>query len=339
MLPRLLALLLIALLLAPHPLVVQRRLPVDRSQAITAASVAVADRRVGAVRIVEAWHLDSRNSDFGAVSALALGGDRPFLTDGDRRFLLAGDNSMIMRLTLARDGRVSNTSIRPLWLGTRASRKKSGRDLESLTTDRTDGRVWIGFEHEHRLMRFAPGLRATEGEVIPAAMRRWNANGGAEALVRFSDGRILVMAESSGGPGGGKEALLFDRDPVGDLGAVPLRFAYDSEGKGRVTDAAALPDGRVLIHRDTSLSERWISTLAVADPARIRSGVMWRSIPIARFAWPGLNENFEGIAVSGGADGVTIWMASDDNLAAWQRTLLLRLLWDGTSIANGPDQL
>ena len=40
------------------------------------------------------------------------------------------------------------------------------------------------------------------------------------------------------------------------------------------------------------------------------------------------------MAVEPEGDGYAIWMASDDNINRWQRTLLLRLEWDGRSLAE-----
>ncbi len=326
MLLRLLFLAAIALLLVPHPGVVQTVRATNDSQVIKAKRVPIAIAAVGAVRIVEAWHLESPNTAFGSLSAMAL--------VGPRQFLFASDNSVIVQFTLASDGGIQSGRIANLDLGMKVAHKWS-RDLESLAVDRTSGKIWFGFEHRHRIMRYPADLSGREGRAFPAEMQIWNANGGAEALARFPDGQMLVMAETSDGPRGGSDALLFERDPVGDRASKPLRFAYDRQGKGRVTDATVLPDGRILIlHRQISLFGGWTSTLAVADPAEITAGSAWRSQTIARFASPGINENFEGVATLAHGDGVTIWMVSDDNLARWQRTLLLQLEWDGNTVSG-----
>ena len=324
MLPRLLAILFVALALMPSPLEVRWTPPFDSSQRLSATRLAVTARQVGEVRIDEAWHLDSPNSRFGGVSALAL--------EGPRQFLLGSDFGTMVRLRLGGDGNVPAIRIWPLWLDSKAAMTKNGRDLESLTVDPATGQLWAGFEQRHRIARFAPGMTHVEGEVLPREMQGWNANGGAEALVRLNDGRFIVLAETSGGPGGGTDALLFARDPVAYPDERPIRFALDAGGRGRITDAAALPDGRVLLlFRGIGLTRGWISTLAVADPTVIRARQPWQSRTIAKFERPQIAENFEGLAIEprrSPTDPIAIWMVSDDNLAAWQRTLLLRLLWN-----------
>ncbi len=323
MLPRLAAILAIAATLMPTPLDRRWSPPNDHSQRLTAVAVPVAQRRVGEVRIDEAWWLQSSNSRFGGFSSIVL--------EAPRQFLLGSDYATMQRLRLRADGGVPAARLWPLLLDSRLGLGKAGRDLESLTLDSATGRIWGGFEQRHRIVRFTPGMGKVDAEVAPPAMRRWNANGGAESLVRFADGRFLVLAETSGGPGGGTDGLLFPRDPVADPAVQPIRFALDAGDRGRVTDAAELPDGRVLLlFRNLTLRERWVSTLAIADPATIRQRGKWQARSIARFGRPQIADNFEGLAIEPeqAADGsVAIWMVSDDNRVAWQRTLLLRLLW------------
>lgn len=323
MLPRLAFILFVALALMPSPLERRWTPPFDSSQRLSVTRLAVAATQVGEVRIDEAWHLDSPNSRFGGVSALAY--------EGPRQFLLASDFGTMVRMRLGRDGTISAVRIWPLWLDSSAALGKNGRDLESLTVDRATGQLWAGFEQRHRIARFAPGMTHVEGETAPREMAAWNANGGAEALVRLGDGRFIMLAETSGGPGGGTDALLFARDPVAHPDERPIRFALDAGGRGHITDAAALPDGRVLLlFRGIGLTRGWISTLAVADPALIRTRQPWQSRTIAKFERPQITDNFEGLAIEpqrAPTDPVAIWMVSDDNRAAWQRTLLLRLLW------------
>ena len=64
----------------------------------------------------------------------------------------------------------------------------------------------------------------------------------------------------------------------------------------------------------------------LADPAMIRRGGSWSGPILASLDGTGLEDNYEGLAIEPGADGrLVAWLISDDNGAATQRTLLLRL--------------
>jgi hypothetical protein len=70
--------------------------------------------------------------------------------------------------------------------------------------------------------------------------------------------------------------------------------------------------------------------LLLADPATIRAGEDWAWTDVGELGSAMPRENYEGLAITGGADGgpVTLWLLSDDNGATIiQRTLLLRLDW------------
>ena len=97
---------------------------------------------------------------------------------------------------------------------------------------------------------------------------------------------------------------------------------------------ALLPDGRALIlTRGVRIGWPFYFplTLVVAEPRTIRPGAEWNWTELARIEGPAPNENYEGMAVTGGDDGdpIAIWLISDSNGAQLiQRTLLLRLEWD-----------
>jgi hypothetical protein len=67
--------------------------------------------------------------------------------------------------------------------------------------------------------------------------------------------------------------------------------------------------------------------LAVADPADIAAGKDWPWRKLADLAGPVPRDNYEGLAIAPDADGVTLWVISDDNFARFQRTLLIELHW------------
>jgi hypothetical protein len=123
------------------------------------------------------------------------------------------------------------------------------------------------------------------------------------------------------GPG-----LLFAGDPVEGAKAIGFRFVPP---KGFMpTDMAALPDGRVLILlRGLGFGlPPFSAQLVVADPSEIRSGEEWPWTPFAEISPPLPRDNYEGLAIAATPDGgADIWIISDDNNAAFQRTLLIRL--------------
>lgn len=305
--------LLIAALLLPQTWAGRIAPPRDTRAIITATPVPL-DRPefgIGPLRVAEAWALSSPNGRVGGLSGLA--------TIGDRRFLVPGDRGALIAFTLPPDGHVRDVSIRPLlprW-----------RSIDSESIAVAGDSIWVATEQRHDILRLSASDGRAGDRVRPRAMRRWPGNGGAEAMLRLVDGRFLVLAEGARGKAGGTAALLFAGDPLICPDAVTA-FDYDAGDMGRVTDAALLPDGRVLLlHRKIGPLRGWRSALAIADPAAIRAGSIWRGEPLARIANHPLSENYEGLAVSGSGPATRIWLLSDDNFNGLQRALLIGLDW------------
>lgn len=262
------------------------------------------------------WELDSTSESFGGYSALLVMPEDGLLAFSDRGWFL-------------RFGKPTGPAVPPLSgpVGTVDSNKRMF-DIESATRDPATGRIWLGYESLNMIRRTGPDLGNVEG-VKPEAMRNWLANSGPESLVRLSDGRFIVIAEAvSDGPQPHCEGLLFPDDPVD--GAKPASFRFVPPEGFRPTDIAQLPDGRVVIllrgfrFGFPPLSSR----LVIADPATIEPGKDWNWETLAEIREPLPHENYEGIAVEPREDGtVRLWVISDDNGAAFQRTLLLALDW------------
>jgi len=324
---RILAALLLLVTLGPNPWQDIRFPRFNADQAIRASPLALdrVGRRVGRLKLLEAWELTSNHSRFGSYSAMTL--------VGERRFLFAADMGWLTEISL-RGGRVTAARLSPLVAGPGRTRgPKSAHDIEAMTVA-PDGEVWLGFEHGEQIWRYDRGLHRALARRAPPEMKGWGTNSGAEAMVRLGDGRFLVLAEMKASKSGKTKAVMFLGDPT-----LPrprsIRFAYDSQSKGRVTDMAPLADGRVLIlHRTISVTGGFASTLAVADPSEIKRGKRWRSRSLGVIERPRVSENFEGLAIEPdigphtGRDAV-IWIVSDDNMSGWQRTLLLRLAVEG----------
>ena len=311
---------LVFLLLGPVAGTVQHR-PVDRmiEDAADQRIVLAADQRSARpgdqLRFVEGWQLISDHSQFGGFSALAI--------IGPQRFQLVGDNGSWTRLTLGPQGRVSDVTIRRLPTPPRSPQRKAFTDVEALVYDAASGKSWVALEGINQVWRLDAAMTRVESRRRSPALFSWPANGGPEAMMRLADGRTLLLSENADLDPRGTEGLVYIGDPAVP-GIAPMRFFYDAEGKGQVSDAATLPDGRVLIlHRRLALSPLFTTILAVADPAEIARDGVWRSQEIGRVP-DALRENYEGVAISVAGDRTFVWLVSDHNFNSWQRSLLVK---------------
>lgn len=277
----------------------------------------------GELALTGVWELQSAHGWFGGFSALAALDEAGLVAGSDRGWLLDIDLS-------GRDPRAVAGSFR--FIGRRATARKEVVDLESLARDPASGTLWAGFENFNQIERFAAG--GQRAHRAPPEMRRWSRNSGPETMVRLADGRFLVIAEGRGRGGEAEHAgLIFARDPVEPQAASAFRFAappgYDP------VDATQLPDGRVLIllrRVEYALPARFDTAIAIADPRAIRPDEPWQARIIQRLTGGVFADNFEGIAFVPRSDDPargSLWLISDDNFSAFQRSLLVRFDWEG----------
>ena len=143
-------------------------------------------------------------------------------------------------------------------------------------------------------------------------------------MIRLRDGRFLIFSEGRRLPDGATEALLFDGDPAVE-GTPFVRLGYRAPEGFRITDAAELPDGRLLfLNRRISIFDGILGNLTMAETPKLEAGAVLSGREIALFQPPVTTDNYEALSV-GREDGRTIlWIASDDNFMGIQRTLLLK---------------
>jgi len=305
---------LIFLAIGPVPGTVQR-FPVDNlTQRATARPLAVPPQASGTMRFVRGWHLVSPHSRFGGFSGLAR------IAPG--QFRLIGDNGYATRLTTDVEGVVTAMNIRPFPTPDGRPATKAMADTEALAIDPANDSAWIALEGINQIWRLNADLTTIESRRrLPEP--RWPANRGAEAMARLADGRTMVFSEDADDDPRGTEALLYTGDPAAP-GPPPIRFFYDSRGKGLVSDAAALPDGRVLlVHRRLGFDPVFTTIIAMVDPADIAKDAVVQSQAIGRVPRP-LAENYEGASVAVENGRTLLWLVSDDNFNRWQRSLLLQ---------------
>jgi len=304
----------------------EERLPLfDSPVAVTATRVPLdasdpARVRLGPLTYLGGVELHSRHWAFGGYSALAVRGER---------MLLLSDGGLALDFALTPDLSPRDVRTGALPGGPATGWNKRERDSESLVVDPASGDLMVGLERYNAIWRYDAALTRTIARRAPRQMARWPRNGGPEAMARLTDGRYVVFSEDADARGGGQRALLFDRvptDPAG--GAIPFRFV--SPPGYLPTDAATLPDGRLLVlTRALSLGEGFTAKLLLVDPRTIRAGTGVSGRELATFAYPVLHDNFEGVAVSREGDATIVWLLSDDNgPSLFQRTLLLKFRLD-----------
>lgn len=277
-------------------------------------------RRLGALTFLGGVALDSRDPAFGGFSALHVSGDR---------FTLLSDGGGIARFRMDGSGRVDDVRFADLPAGPGGLWKKADRDSESLGVDPATGAIWVGFEHWNAIWRYAPGFARATGKSVPAAMGGWSDNGGPESLVRRADGSFVVFSESHfAGDGSGSSGRVFAGDPV--AGAASYGFRLRAPKGWRASDAAELPDGRMLVLlRRFALGEGGFSSgLLLVERGAIRPDAVVRGRMIATLAHPLTHDNFEGLAITREQGRTILWLVSDDNHGALQRTLLLKFMLD-----------
>lgn len=275
--------------------------------------------RVGALVWRGGIEIFSKDEDFGGLSGLLVGGDGTRLTmvsDRGRWITARPVYDAQGRLAGVAGGRIGAL------VGPDGKRLKGKRrqDAESLAV-LSDGALLVSFEREHRILHYPLAPRTFGGRPAvldpPPALADLPDNKGLEALAVFDGGRLLGITQG--------------RDKDEDIAAFLRqdgawsRLSYPKHGEFKPTGATLLPDGNLLV-----LERRfnWLggpaARLVVVEARQIRPGAVLDGREIAVLRLPYTVDNMEGVAARRGADGETlIYLLSDDNFSALQRTLLL----------------
>jgi len=278
--------------------------------------------KLGGLTWLGGVRLSSPDPAFGGFSSMHVAGDH---------FLLLSDGGNVVRFRMGPDWQPRDAHFSELPAGPGTGWMKMDRDSESLTADPATGRMWVGFERYNMIWRYGPDLQTVEASAAPKAMADWPRNGGPESLVRLRDGSFLVLAETDRPKkmGGARTALHFDRDPT-LLPRTGFRFAYVPPAAGYdPSDMTELPDGRLLVlNRAFSFERFFEAKLTLIDPRDIRPGAVVRGKEIASFTGPVIRDNYEALAVTQEGGATILWIAVDDNLNWFERSLLLKFRLD-----------
>ncbi|MDY6924644.1 MAG: esterase-like activity of phytase family protein [Pseudomonadota bacterium] len=257
-------------------------------------------RFAGGVQLVLA-----EDSPLHSLSDLKLIDDDDFVSVSDAGDLVRG------RLRLDADGRLTGVEglrWRRLTLtdGSPVMDKADG-DAEGLFL-LPDGRVAVAFERRHRL--WAYGLDAAgAAEPLASPATVFPLNSGMEGIAAAPDG-WRVAGESGG---------VWDCSARGcrEVVGPPVEPVPDSEYRITGMDRDPGGDGFWVVER------RFRAPVDVRGRIRRMAADGTLGPVLVELSLPSTVDNFEGIAAVGRGDGVRLYILSDDNGNAAQRTLLL----------------
>lgn len=262
------------------------------------------------VRLAGGLALTSADPGFGGLSGLAA------LADG--RLLAVSDAGQWLHFRpIVRGGRLVGVAEASTGgLPAPPGGEKYDMDSEAVQV-MPNGRLAVSFEQQHRIVIYdaVPPRRPLATHWHTPAMR-WRPNGGGEALALLPGGALLWLPEYA--DGGRHRGLFIDAAGrarhVGVIGLPGMA----------ITDAVALDATHVLLLHRRFTGVETAAAISLVDLMALPAAT---ARPLLRWdgssAWP--IDNMEGMALVREAGRPVLYLVSDDNFSAAQRTLLLRL--------------
>ena len=223
----------------------------------------------------------------------------------------AAEGQLVILSDEGRHARIALSDLKPglmdlaiedLGQGPGPATRKQNRDSEALAATRDRGWL-VAFEQHDVLWRYTADFQKGE-EVARLSGIELASNGGIEGMTLREDGALWLFPEGGGTMAiwqGGKFAFRETR-------AIP-------QG---VSDAASLPDGRLLL-LSRRLGPRLVDNRLTLLDADLNPLKEWR-LPLGPF------DNMEGMAVEPlGPGRVRLWLISDNNGRGYVRTLIAAL--------------
>lgn len=273
--------------------------------------------------------LTSPSRYFGGWSGLVLSNDgTSFVAVSDAGLWMTGelayDATRPKGITGARIGSLLTAKGKPL----NRARDRDAESISLLSGTPAKGTAYVAFEQNDRIGVFALDKNGLGKPTSYMTMPKEGVG------VRSTDG-IEATAVIAGGPRKGALVAFTEHPPRGEkmhrgwiwISGKPQAFVVPGIGDYGITDAAALPDGSVLI---VERRFRWFDgvrirlRLLAADA--IKPGGSARGEILLQADGASEIDNLEALAVSQGPRGETvITLMSDDNYNRFlQRTLLLQ---------------
>jgi len=290
--------------------------------------------------------LTSPSKHFGGWSGLAIDADgKGFFALSDAGTWMSGaisydDKGLPQGLASVRLGAIQSKDGDPL----SRSRDRDAEGLALLSGTTQKGKVLISFERKHRIARFdvdANGLSPAKGKVsLPASAEDMSANGGIEAIAMLrggpNKGALVAFSERLRDDDGNHIGWIWEGEDR------PRKFYLTNDGDFDVTDAAALPDGGLLVlERRFRFSEGVRMRLRLIKQQQLRARETIDAETLVAADGSREIDNMEGLAAHVGPGGeIIITMISDDNFNhGLQRTMLLQFALSAGDLAASDGSL
>lgn len=285
------------------------------ARAVPLNTVDPAQTEVGKLRYLGGIALASSDRRFGGLSGMR------FLPDG--RVLAVSDAGDWLSFKLIETGgRLTGaealTITRMVDGDGQPMRGKAGSDAEALEIE-PDGTRLVSFERQHRVLAYPPDGGTPRVIAFPDRMwlEKLQPNGGLEAVARVGDLRLFFAEDA--GPGG-INLLIQPRGRGTSYG----RAIYAPPPGFKPTDSAALDERTVLVMNRSYSPLSGVSAILTRVPIDPRALTAGPPEKLAELSPPHSIDNMEAIAVRKEGGRSFIYMASDDNFSALQRTLVLK---------------
>jgi hypothetical protein len=314
----------LALLAACAPSAADAPIPEQwRAIDVEAAPVRFGDAQVGRLRFRGGLELHSHDAAFGGLSGLEVLDDGRVIALSDSgewfegRLQLDAGGALVgladMRVALMRDEN-----------GQPFASKEAG-DSEDLT-QLPDGRFAVSFEQTQSIRIYDLNRDGPFGAAAPGpslqGVERLPPNVGLEAIASTENGALVVGAE-----GGDAATTPIWLAPLSPHDPAPPHARYPLARGFSLTSLDRLPGGGyVALERFYApvIGARARITRFAASAVETGGEAMPGVEELARLGPPHPVDNFEGVSAVRMADGVTrLYIVSDDNFSARQRTLLL----------------
>lgn len=291
-----------------------------------------AQTRVGRLRFLGGLELRSPAPAFGGLSGLAL------TADGNRMIAVTDRGDWFTaRLVESDDGHLvglADAALRSMLDDNGGHLGAGWRDAEAVELG-PSGAIFVSFEHRHRIWRYDGGGGLTPARPVSIAssnvLRQLPPNGGIEALTTLGEGRLLVLSEEGRDRNGDRQGWILQPG-----GPAPVKLR--SSGQFKPTGLAVLPSGDfVLLERRFTFVGGFANRVSrIPRQAVVPNGRLVGEL-IAELDRPLTTDNFEGIAATTAPDGGTwIYLISDDNFWALQRTLLFKFRLEQSDADDRP---